>query len=501
MGNKIGRFRVLLVYPNLQMVNLLPSNIAILSAYLKEHGIEVRLFDTTFYHTADKSVDEIRVEHMQLRPFNLQEKGVGYRKTNIFEDFNRAVDEYNPDIIGISATDDTYDLGIDLVSGIKGPKRHVIVGGVRPTFSAEEVINNKYIDSVCIGEGEEALLELCNKMRHAEEITGIQNLWVKKDGKIYKNSLRKPIDIDKVPYEDFDIFEEERFFRPMQGRVFRMMPVSIDRGCPYGCTFCAAPALRRLYQDEDGNGYFRIKSLSRIIAELKSQIQKYKADYIYFNSETFFARSEAGLEEFARDYAAEVGLPFWCQTRVETITEKRIKILEEMNCDRISVGLEHGNEEFRKKILKKDFSNKQVIDAFRIIEKSRIPVTVNNIVGFPDETRELAFDTIKLNRCIKADSINAYFFVPYRGTPLRDYCIKKGYLDAGVRTDTPMKSSILKMPQFTPEEIKGLVRVFPLYVKMPDSYFEKIRAAEEITPEGDKALTGLREIYFREYFN
>ena len=55
------KFKVLLLYPNLQMVNLIPSNIAILSAYLKEAGIETKLFDTTLYQTAEKSVDEIRV--------------------------------------------------------------------------------------------------------------------------------------------------------------------------------------------------------------------------------------------------------------------------------------------------------------------------------------------------------------------------------------------------------------------------------------------------------
>ena len=68
----MAKLRVLLVYPNLQMVNLLPSNIAVLSAYLKRAGIDVKLFDTTLYRTAEKSVDEIRVEHMQLRPFNIQ---------------------------------------------------------------------------------------------------------------------------------------------------------------------------------------------------------------------------------------------------------------------------------------------------------------------------------------------------------------------------------------------------------------------------------------------
>ncbi len=121
-----------------------------------------------------------------------------------------------------------------------------------------------------------------------------------------------------------------------------------------------------------------------------------------------------------------------------------------MNCDRISIGIEHGNEKFRKKVLKKKFTNKQVIDAFRILQKSKIPVTVNNIIGFPDETRDLVFDTINLNRNIKTDSINAYFFVPYRGTPLRKHCINRGYLDPHVKTDSLMRSSILNMPQFPP---------------------------------------------------
>lgn len=497
----MSKFKVLLVYPNLQMVNLLPSNMATLSAYLKQHGIEVELFDTTLYRTAEKSVDEIRVEHLQLRPFNLKGKGVNYKNTDVFEDFRELVNKYRPDVIGISATDDTFNLGMDLVSKLDDGKAHIVVGGVFPTFAPEEAIRHKKIDSICIGEGEKAFLELCMNIQASRDITRIKNIWTKKNGKIHKNGIRELIDIDSIPYEDFSIFEETRFFRPMQGKIYRMLPITLDRGCPFSCSFCAAPVMRRLYRDAGKGNYVRTKKVKRIIGELKFFIQKYKVDYIYFNSETFFSISDEDIKAFANEYANKIGLPFWCQTRVETITQKRIKLLKMMQCDRISIGIEHGNEKFRKKILKKNFTNKQVIDAFRILEKSNIPVTVNNIIGFPDETRELVFDTINLNRKLKADSLNAYFFMPYRGTPLRRYCLEKGYIAPEDKTDSLMRGSILRMPQFSAEEIKGLVRTFPLYVKLKKSYFDKIRLAEQLTPEGDEVFSELREIYFKRYFN
>ncbi|MFH0753284.1 MAG: radical SAM protein [Candidatus Omnitrophota bacterium] len=496
----MASFRVLLVYPGMQMVNLLPSNIAVLSAYLKRGGVDVRLFDTTLYRTADKSVDEIRVENLQLRRFNLGEKGVDYRPGDVYGDFQAMVDAYDPDLVGVSATDDTFALGLKLVASLRHKPRHVLFGGVYPTFSPGEVISHEIIDSVCVGEGEIALLELCLRLRDGKKISDIPNLWVKEGAVVHKNPLGPLIDLEDLPFEDFSLFEEKRFFRPMHGKVYRMIPITVDRGCPFQCSFCASPLNRKIYTEAGHGGYVRNRSVSRILDEMEYQIDRHGADYIYFNSETFFARNNADIEEFSRLYAKRIKLPFWCQTRVETITASRIQLLESMNCHRLSVGIEQGNEAFRKRILKKHFTNQQVLEAFRILEKSSIPVTVNNMIGFPDETRELAMDTIHLNRAIKADSINVFFFVPYSGTPLREYCLQKGYIDTHTAPGTIMLDSVLTMPQFPADQIKGLFRTFPLYMKLPESFFDQIRMAEYLTPQGDAMFATLRDLYWEKYF-
>jgi len=494
------QFKVLLVYPNLMLVSLLPNNIALLSAYLKKEGNAVRVFDTTLYKTTDKTNDEMRVERMQVRKFNIEDVGTEVKEQDVYEDFAKVVKEYKPDLIGVSVVDDTVEMGLNLIKKADCTDILVVFGGVHAILNAEELIKKEQVDVLCIGEGEEALAELCNCLRNILSYDYIKNLWIKKkNGIIIKNELRPPVNLNILPFEDFSVFEKQRLFRPMQGKMLDMVPINFDRGCPFRCTFCDAPTLSDLYKEE-GFGYYRTKSVERIYEEMKYQTSRFSVSYFYFNSETFLSMHVKKLEEFAEMYS-EFGLPFWCQTRIETITEEKIKILKEMNCDRISIGIEHGNEEFRKKILHKKFTNKQVIEGFKILNKYNMKISVNNMLGFPDETRELVFDTINLNRQIKADSVNGFVFQPYYGTHLREYCIKIGYLsNDSTKIDNPIGSSVLNMPQLSKEEIEGLLRTFVLYVRLPKKYYPKIKEAEQLNEEGDKVLEELREIFFNRYF-
>ena len=102
------KFKVLLVYPNYSMVNLLPTNIGILTACLKQNGFDVDLFDTTFYRTSERTLDEVRVETLQVRKFDLEEMGVRFKPGNYVDDFKKKVAEYQPDLIAVTAVEDTW---------------------------------------------------------------------------------------------------------------------------------------------------------------------------------------------------------------------------------------------------------------------------------------------------------------------------------------------------------------------------------------------------------
>jgi len=500
--NNSQSFKVLLIYPNTMMATLLPLNVSVLSSCLKEKGFEVRLFDTTYYRTEEKSFEQKKVELLQVKRFDLGKGGIQLKETDIFSDLIHMVEEFKPNLIGITLVEDTYQLGLSLLKVIKHFNIPVIAGGIFVNFFAEKLINEECIDFICMGEGENALVELCEAMMEGKDYRFIRNLWIKaEEGSLIKNPLREPIELDQLPYIDFDIFEPGRMCRPMQGRLFKMLHIEVQRGCPYSCTYCEAPALRNYYKESGYNDYFRQKSIERLINEMEFLVKKYQPDYINFNAESFLAIKLNDLRLLAEKYIERIGIPFWCQSRPETITEEKIKILKKMNCADMQFGIEHGNEEFRRKVLNRHASNKSIIDAIRLVEKYGIPYTVNDIIGFPGETRELIFDTIRLTRQLNPKTVNCYMFTPYRGTSLRKYCIDKGYLDENAETRQLLDGADYQYNTISKTELYGLQRTFSLYSRFPEDEFPMIRIAEKFDEDGDSMFQRLSDKYYERFFD
>ena len=497
--------RIQFIYPNTFGMNMVPPAIAFLSTLLKTEGHVVQLFDSTYYDLSyGVNSEGLKAEQLNVVPFDLGDRGIRMKASDWRDDIRAQINEFRPDLIAISSTEDMWELGLMLLSEIQDHivenNTPVIAGGVFPTFAPQIVISHPLINLVCVGEGENALVDLCKRIDQGEDFSSVTNLWVKqKDGSITKNSISKPVDINANPEIDLSLFEEARLYRPTSGRVYKMFPIETHRGCPFTCTFCNSPDQMKLYDDKAGGGFFRKKSMDIVYRELKSLKDNYGCEYNYFWADTFLALNTKEFEQFCEMYS-DIRLPFWMQTRPETISDYKIEKLAEVGLHRISFGIEHGNEAFRKKILGRKWKNEDIIEALKIPHRYDVQFSLNNITGFPEETRELALDTIELNRQIDFDNANIYSFVPFHGTPLRKLCEKQGLISkdtiARALTDRPM----LEMPQYPVEEIEGIKKCFILYVKFPKSRWREIRKAEVNTTEGNRIFKALKEEFMEKYF-
>ena len=503
--------KVLFLYPNHKGINMLPTGIALLSACLKREGHTVKLFDTTYYNettfidgTQDTSdSDGTKIDRLMARPVKDGHHNITIKYTNVFEDFLKEALDFQPELIALSCTEDMFSLGIQLLKKINHLKILTLAGGVFPTFAPRLALSFNEIDIVCKGEGEDALPELCRRLEQKKSFDDIPGLWIKKKNDEIISNPPKMIDMDENPLIDVSMFEEARFYRPMMGKTWRMFPVETHRGCPYKCAYCNSPSQMAMYRLEQNKSFLRRKTFDNMRRELLFLKDDMKADFLFFWADTFFSWTRKDFETFAELYQ-EIKLPFWCQTRPETLNEDRVKTLKKMNCARMAFGIEHGNVEFRAKYLDRKMPNEVITEGMKIVLKAEIPFSVNNIMGFPHETRELVFDSIRLNRTFvdpKIVDVNAYPFTPFAGTPLRTTCEDLGYIKKTDIVNCFMANgSVLDMPNFNKNEVDGLCKTFNMYVNFPEDRWDEIRIAEENTKKGNKKYNELKDEFIETFW-
>lgn len=490
------RLRVLLVYPGLFMQTALPLSIACLAAALISAGFDVKVFDTVLYQEVGEiDENEERAEHHHSTK-HLDYASVGLeKKDDLLRDFEQTVLEYQPDLIGVSAVESTFGRGMRLAARAKNVlAAPIVVGGVFPTLAPEIAIADPSVDMVCIGEGEDALVELCTSLRDGVDHRTIKNLWVKENGNIIKNPLRPLCSLDDLHEPDFSVFQTHMFYKPMQGNLFKTIPIELSRGCPYNCSYCAEPSLKRLYRSHN-QAYFRTKSIPHLFAEIERAVMLYAPEFFYFATETFLAMSEEDFDEFIEKYR-RIKIPFWIQTRPETVTLKRITALQDVGMYWITMGIECGNEEFRRVHLKRAMTNERIKESVMILEQCGQGASLNSIIGFPHETRELMFETIMLNReLFRINSrirANISVFTPFRGCELYDESIASGLFSQVPYLDqTNISSSALRLDALTDEEFAGICRTVPLYVYLPDEDIDSIGIAETFNELGTKTYEAL----------
>ena len=470
--------KVLFVYFNTSSRGAFPLGLSSLATYIASEGHEVEVFDTTFYKTF----------YGQKRDHNSQKFGyykkcdnpvpLDYQTSNLTDDLMMQIRNFRPDIIGLSILSAHYYFSLEISQFIKEhyPEVPIIVGGLHPTLAPDETINNSTVDIVCLGEGEYSFAELLKRMDAQQEITDIPGIWVKRNGEIFRNGMGQLPDMDSLPISDWDFFSSQHLHNPLDGNIYRIGSVEFSRGCPFSCNYCAINTLRDLCGGKD---YLRRKSVDRAITGLVHLKKKYDLEMFYFLDETFLSTGFKSLEAFATAYRREVSIPFYGMTHPLSVTDEKVKLLKKMGCHLMTIGIEHGNEQFRRETLNRKGSNKAIINAFEIFRKNGIYASAFGMLGLPYETRDMVFETVDLFRKCRPRTCAVGIYKPFLGSRLRDLCIKEGFFDP-VDDDYiyPDTTTVLNMPQFPREEIEKLYKTFFLYTKVPREKFPLVKQAE-----------------------
>jgi radical SAM superfamily enzyme YgiQ (UPF0313 family) len=161
--------------------------------------------------------------------------------------------------------------------------------------------------------------------------------------------------------------------------------------------------------------------------------------------------SEERFNYFCEQYRKRINLPFYVQTRAESIREDYVKRLAEIGVSTVAMGIENGNEEFRKRVMNRMMSNEVLERAFAIVQKYNIRSTANIIIGTPYEEERMFYDSVRLLQKIKPVSYSVNYFMPYRGTKMREMAVELGFIPKDHIINN--SNTCLDMPQFRKERI------------------------------------------------
>jgi radical SAM superfamily enzyme YgiQ (UPF0313 family) len=431
------------------------------------------------------------------------------RKSN-FELIDETMSTFKPDLVAFTAVSSEY-LFVERIGKYiqeRYPNAFLLVGGPHVSLNPDEAMLEIF-DALCIGEGEQPTLELITRLEQNLTISGIANLWIRLEGIVEKNQPRLFLeDLDTLPFPDRAMWQEwlDIEFRPEKFRP----AVLLGRGCPFICSYCSNHSLRKLAEGI----YVRMRSPDNIVAEIKSVISLYpKTEEIYLEVETFGADLEwaerlcSQLEAFnkERERPLRFGVNLRIYPNLINKLEPLFMKLNQSNFRSINIGLESGSERVRKEILRRIYSNQDVIQTVATAKKYGIKVSFFNIVGIPSETIGDFNDTVRMNRTCLPDQLMTSIFYPYPGTDLYSLCESQGLVpEDHLASSMERVKADLDFPQFRKQQIQKAYIWFDYYVYKdlrPLSSLAKRTLEQYFTVYKGKSRLFLPFIFLRDVFS
>lgn len=353
------------------------------------------------------------------------------------EDVERKVRAWKPDVLAYSMMSVDMKEMKRFNDRVRGSNRvFTLLGGPHATLD-RSCVNDPNIDAICVGEGEDAIVGVLERLENGKGVEGIPNILTSSGSALRLGSLIE--DLDTYPFMD-----RELVYAYPGMRRFGIKGIWASRGCAFPCPYCFNNR-----QNEFFKGHGRIvrrRSVGSVIEETKELINRYRADFIRIQDDVFLYKTDEWLKEFARRWSDEIRVPFYCLLRAELITDEMAFYLKKAGCFSVCMSIESADDEVRLRMMRRKATRDQLENAFRILKTHKINVYANTMLALPFTT--LAQDISSLDFAIKVrpEMPNFSIFMPYAGTDLGDYCRDSGIYDPleddiayGMRNMSPLR--------------------------------------------------------------
>ncbi len=351
-------------------------------------------------------------------------------------------------LVGISLMSNYFPHAVRLTERIKKRSNPLVIwGGIHPTIKPQECIN--YADMVCVGEGEDAILDLVQRLESGADHYETPNIWFAKNGSTIQNSTRPLIkDLNSLPFPDYNLNDQFIFD---SGRIQRLTDelmckhlkrasiaesmklvcyqTMATRGCPFHCSFCCNDVFIKMYKHQK---LLRFRSPENIIDELVEVKRQWPfISGVWFSDDSLLAMPLQEIKRLSSLYKERIGLPFFCLTLPVSVNEEKLDHLADAGLILIKMGIQSGSQKSLE-LYNRKISNQRVLDATRIINKYKdrmLKPGYDIILDNPYETEDDIIETLELLLEIpRPYRLEIYSLTFFPGTELYEKAKKDGII-------------------------------------------------------------------------
>lgn len=327
----------------------------------------------------------------------------------------RLIEEYAPDMVGLTATSPVYSNARRLGQLIRQRFPDVLlgIGGVHATILGKAVLAEcPFLDFQVCGEGEQTLVELIAAVEAEKSFAGIPGLLYREGHRLRANPPRGlAADLDLLPLPARHLLDGGLYRHAVVGKgLARYATIFTSRGCPFQCTFCSQHTMY--------GRTVRWHGIDRVVRELRYITEELDVHHVIFMDETLTLSKKRMLK--LCEAIQDAGLTFTWEgwTHAGTIDEEVLRAMKSAGLVRLSFGIESGDPTILKRI-KKGLTLPQIREAYRVAARVGVETRGSAILGHAFETRRTAWRTIRFLRSLRqCQQLFLNVACPYPGTEL-----------------------------------------------------------------------------------